>query len=270
MKRSTTRQARYQAANKAQENPYGVLVVIILFVFTLFLSAQNVWGGQVYQDPQFKNIDAYARACPPSAQTNLDVLAKYLYKAARTDLEKARAIYVWLCTYISYNDRDYNTNNYSDNSAIAVLASKKAVCAGFSELYTELGLRLGLRIKTVVGYAKGYSYEPGSKFAESDHAWNAIEIDGNWRMFDATWGQGFGRTGSHGELISVKSFNPEWFNVEPSYAIFTHFPELLTESFIKMPLSLHEYERLPRYSPRELYVQNLDPYVLIAEVKRKR
>ncbi|MEN9744027.1 MAG: hypothetical protein RLZZ65_1832 [Bacteroidota bacterium] len=125
----------------------------------------------------------------------------------------------------------------------------KAVCAGFADLYTELGKRVGLNIKTVTGYSKGFGYTQGDDFSSSNHAWNAIEIEGQWHIFDATWGQGYGIPGKNGELVCVKQFNPDWFDIEPEYAIFTH---------------------LPYYTPRDLYAKNLQPYQLIAEVKRKK
>lgn len=269
MKRLTL-PARYRAANKAQENPYGAVVVALLFLGAILLSASPVFARSTAQNKPFATIDAYARACPATAKTSLDAVANYLKKATFSDLEKARSIYVWLTAHISYDDKSYNSGNYGDNSAEGVLRSKKAVCAGFADLYTELGLRMGLQIKTVIGYAKGYDYTEGAGFEDSNHAWNAIEIDGKWRIFDATWGEGYGVTGAKGQLVSFKKFDADWFDVEPEYAIFTHYPEDPTDAFLTTKLSLSEYVRLPYYTPRELYAQNKQPYQLIADVKRTK
>lgn len=269
MKRLTL-PARYRAANKAQENPHGAVVVIILFAAAFLLSASPVFGRSTTQHSQFTTIDAYARACPAAAKTSLDAVATYLKKATFTDIEKARSIYVWLTAHISYDDKSYNSGNYADNSAEGVLRSKKAFCAGFADLYTALGLRMGLNIKTVIGYAKGYGYSEGEGFEDSNHAWNAIEVDGKWRIFDATWGEGYGVTGSKGQLVSVKQFNADWFDVEPEYAIFSHYPENPSVAYLTTKLSLSEYVRLPYYTPRELYTQNKQPYQLIADVKRTK
>ncbi len=262
--------ARYRAANQAQENPHGAVVVVILFAAAFFLSAGTVFGRSTFDHKPFTTIDAYARACPAAANTSLDAVATYLKKATFTDIEKARSIYVWLAAHISYDDKSYNSGNYADNSAEGVLRSKKAVCAGFADLYTELGLRMGLRIKTVIGYAKGFGYSEGEDFDDSNHAWNAIQMDGKWRIFDATWGQGYGISGSNGQLVSVKQFNADWFAVEPEYAIFSHYPENPADAFLSTKLSLSEYVRLPYYTPRELYAQNKQPYQMIADVKRTK
>ncbi|MBK8192659.1 MAG: hypothetical protein IPK76_05510 [Lewinellaceae bacterium] len=89
---------------------------------------------------------------------------------------------MWLAENIEYDDESYNSGSDGDNSAEGVLSNKKAVCEGFSNLFLALGERMGLEIEKVVGYAKGYGYSPGMKFKETDHAWNIIKINENWRI----------------------------------------------------------------------------------------
>jgi transglutaminase/protease-like cytokinesis protein 3 len=262
MKRSAP-PTRYRAANKAQDNPHGAIVVFFFFLLLCLLSARNARASQ-----QFSTIDAYARACPSNAKTSLDAVATYLRKATRTDLEKARSIYVWLTANISYDAKAFNSEIYGDQSAEGVLKSRKAVCAGFAELYTALGERMDLEIRTIIGYAKGYGYTEGEHFKVSDHAWNAIFIDGKWKLFDATWGEGYGSTGTYGELVCTKSFNEDWFNVAPEQFVFTHFAEIPTENFLDLKFTLRAYEKLPRYTPNELTRFGHNPYSLMLKAMR--
>lgn len=192
----------------------------------------------------FARIDKYARQCPKVAEESLESLSNYLQAGKKSDLDKARAIFVWLTENIVYDDDSYNSGNDGDNSAEGVLSNKKAVCEGFSNLFLALGQRMGLEIEKVVGYAKGYSYSSGMKFKETNHAWNIIKIDGNWRIFDATWGQGNG-INVNGRLQSKKEFDDYWFNVDPFEAIFNHFPQDSKHSFIQPSLSLSSYEKFP-------------------------
>ena len=48
---------------------------------------------------------------------------------------------------------------------------------------------VGLHCETVNGYAKGADYRPGMHFDGSDgqHSWNAVLIDGTWRLVDCHW-----------------------------------------------------------------------------------
>lgn len=193
----------------------------------------------------FSLIDKHVRNCPYSIKHDIKLLANYFQIVAQSDLEKARAIYVWITENISYDDDAYNSKVYGDYSSEAVLFSKKAVCSGFSNVFSSLGKQMNLKIKKVSGYSKGYSYSIGERFTNTNHAWNIIKINGNWRIFDATWGQGNGRN-VNGILISEKKFDDYWFNVDPYEAIFSHLPQ--DKSFAKVipDLSLSEYEEFPK------------------------
>ena len=60
MKRPTLA-TRYANANKAQENPYGILIAGLLFVIAVVLSASNAFGRTLNQ-PTFQIIDARWKA----------------------------------------------------------------------------------------------------------------------------------------------------------------------------------------------------------------
>ncbi len=193
----------------------------------------------------FSKMDSHARNTPNSAAVDIQTLANHLGQQANTDLEKARAIYVWLAENIAYDDQGYNSGNYSSTTAEDVLTSRKSVCDGYSNLYLALGRELGLDIEKVTGYAKGYGYRNGADFASANHAWNVIQIAGQWRVFDATWGSGNGQN-VNGRLVSKKAFTDVWFNVDPYDAIFSHYPEEPTYAFVSPHVSLDEYEAMPR------------------------
>jgi len=193
----------------------------------------------------FQNIDNYARKCPTSATQTTSSLAGYLQKYCKTDIEKARAIYVWITENISYDNDAYNTGNYKDCSAEGVLRSRKSICEGFSSLFLALGLKMNLEIGQINGYAKGYSYSPGDTFNQPNHSWNIIKINGKWKLFDVTWGQGFGYKDDTGKLACVKQYNEFWFNTDPYAFIFSHLPSDSTYSLIDSPIGINEFCKLP-------------------------
>ena len=211
--------------------------------------APNIRNKKSYAIPKdpFLNIDKHARNCPALAETDIITLANYLQEKADNDLEKARAIYVWLTENVRYDDDGYNSGNYSNSSAEAVLENRLSVCAGYANLYEALGKEMGLNIKKVSGYAKGYGYSKGDSFDDTDHAWNIIGIAGDWKVFDATWGAGSGKN-INGKLVSEKEFDGYWFNVDPYEAIFTHMPEDEVLSFVEPLMSLKKYEQMPYLS----------------------
>lgn len=194
--------------------------------------------------PPFLAIDRRARNCPPEQAETLETLAAYLLLDVRSDLEKARAIYSWLTHEIQYDERAYNTRDIGPQDAATVLRTRHAVCEGFSNLFLALGREMGLQVDKVEGYAKGYGYDDNTPIQSTDHAWNIVAIDGAWRIFDATWGQGYGENHG-GRLKMTKRFDETWFNVDPYTAIFSHLPEQERYAFVRPVPSLRQYEQLP-------------------------
>jgi len=214
----------------------------------------------------FAKIDRHAHLTPSNAEKSIPALAAYLTKTSKNDLEKARAIYIWLTDNISYDDKGFNTDQFSPTDSESVLKYRKGVCSGFANLYYSLGQEAGLNIKKVGGYSKGYSYTPGDKFEKADHAWNLININGKWRIFDATWGQGYG-TNVKGKLKSTKKFGEFWFNTSPYEAIFTHLPEDTRDAHVSPPIGLREFEYLPEVN-KQYFETGFDAYATYLKVRK--
>lgn len=200
---------------------------------------------------RFPELDKYARETPEDKAVSIQSLAAWLSKQASNDLEKTRLIFAWVATHVSYDDTGFNTGNYSDVEAEGVLRNRVAVCQGYSNLFCELAKAAGLEAVVVTGYAKGISYRPGSRFSSTNHAWNAVKIDGEWKLFDATWGSGYGQ-GVNGKLVSKKRFDDYWFNTRPDEFIYSHLPEEEVWQFNEPKISLSQYERMP-YAPGEYF-----------------
>ncbi len=239
-------------------------LLIILLVF------QGISLGQTTLD--FQEVDRYARNAPKNVQS-IDELASYFSSIESKPIEKARMIYVWLTDNISYDAKAYNLKNIGDNSSSTVFKTKKAVCAGFANLYTDLGEKLGLEIETISGVAKGYEFEENvsDDLEESiNHAWNAIRIDGEWRVFDATWGEGYGMSNKKGKLESTKKFDETWFNVNPVNALFTHFPEDMNRQYINNPIRFESFLTLPYLLPSAFNSGWLNPEEILTKQKENK
>ena len=231
--------------------------IYYLFIcYSSFISAQNLNlddAQDLLDNSKYAEIDSYVRSCPTSIARDPDQLVSYLEKMADTDLEKARAIYVWLAENISYDAKSINKNKYGDNTALGVLKSGKAVCQGYAKLFEFLGNKMGLNIQFVSGYSKNDVQEESWDFdgEECDHAWNMIKIDDEWRVFDATWGAGNGNDDVRGRLVFTKEYSDNWFDLSPYEAIFSHYPEDTSLILTEPRLTLDKFESLqliPIYS----------------------
>lgn len=240
--------------------------LLLVFVFPGLVNATQ---SQTLRSP-FNVIDAYMRNCPAASEKSIADIAAYINRSARTDLEKARAVYVWMTDNIFYNDAGYNAGDYGDNSAENVLRTRLAVCAGFANLFTEIAVKSGIEAITIHGYAKGIGYDEGDSFDETNHAWNAVKIDGTWKIYDATWGQGAASVDSRGRIKSVNKFDEQWFNVDPKHAVFTHLAKIPYQNFLAQNISLVEFERLPNFQPKVLQYGFISADELLTQVKTKK
>lgn len=208
------------------------------------------------QQNRMAYIDSMVRNINSNDNYMISSVCEVIKEFAKTDLEKSRAVYTWLATYISYDDESYNTKNYPDQSPENVMFKRKAVCAGTAYLFNALAKGVGLKSQVVSGYAKGYGYEEGSEFTEANHAWNRVLINGVWKHFDATWGEGYGFKNKKGKLQSVKKFDDGWFDVSDWEIIYSHYPELPQQLNINPQVTKAQFEAMPYIVPRSFYAKN--------------
>ena len=109
-----------------------------------------------------------------------------------SDAEKA----LYLHDYLAVN-YDYDYTQYTDSkelelqhTAYGMLKNKKAVCEGYAWLYGILLHEVGVNSMMVISN-------------EMLHAWNLLNIDGNWYHTDVTWDDGYN---THPGIVQHKNF----------------------------------------------------------------
>lgn len=190
-------------------------------------------------------IDAHALAASDSEEVSPSVLVRYLSQPTRNDTEKARAIFRWVADRISYDVDAYLSNSLVTMNAEDVLRQRRGICDGYAALFEKLAREAGMEAVTIKGYAKAYGYTPGTRFERPNHAWNAIKIDGQWRLVDTTWGAGYVRNGRY-----VKVLTETYFLAPPEQLMFTHFPLNEAWQLQSTPhLTKAQFEAMPGLEP---------------------
>ena len=105
-------------------------------------------------------------------------LALSITAGKTNDYEKVRAIHDWVAGNVWY---DLNSVIVGSTG---VLANKRTVCQGYSNLTAALLRASGIPAKVVTGFASTAGV--GSETAEN-HAWNEAYADGRWIILDTTW-----------------------------------------------------------------------------------
>lgn len=189
----------------------------------------------------YEKIDLHALNAPTSAESTIGSLATYLIEPAKNDREKARAIFRWIAENIDYNVDVFFGGSSGPIRSEDVLKSRRSICYGYSDLFLSLANEAGLEAVMIKGYGKGYRYVPGRIFSgPSDHAWNAVRINGSWYLIDCSWSAGH----VSGEGKYVRKFDDHYFMTPPSQFIFSHFPEDSRWQLLDKPLTKEEYEDL--------------------------
>lgn len=104
--------------------------------------------------------------------------AKELAKGKTTDEEKAKAVYNYIISNITYDKNLANTVSvdYLPNND-GTLTSKKAICYGYASLYAAMLRSLDIPTKLVMG---------DSDYVDVYHAWNEVFLGGKWVIIDTT------------------------------------------------------------------------------------
>lgn len=198
---------------------------------------------------EFAAIDRHALAAPKSAERSIKRLARYLTRPAKNDLQKARAIYRWITHNIAYDANAFFSGSFRNQRVTPAdaLKSRKGVCDGYARLFESLGKAAGLKVVKVSGYAKGFGYVPGQDVpSQSNHAWNAVRINGRWALMDPTWGAGGVNKKSR---RFERRFKEHYFRTAPKEMIYDHLPEDPKWQLLKKKVSRSEYSLLPQLRP---------------------
>ena len=215
----------------------GVILTVSLVLKAAFSIAQPM-NLSPEEQKQYKKISKEALTAPNDVSRTPYHLAKYLTRNTISDLEKVRSIYVWVANNITYDMISFQAGIYPDFHARAVLKNKSGVCEGYARLFNALCMEADVKCETIRGYSKGYGYQPGSEFDVSNHAWNAVEIEGEWYLVDATWA-----TTSVNTSKAKRPINEKYFLATPADFLLDHLPEIKVWQLVESPVSLTEFEQ---------------------------
>lgn len=212
----------------------------IFFFLTLF--SNLTFGQDSNIQIEFNQIDNYAKSVKYKEDISKIVLD--LTKNCSTEIQKARAIYIWVIDNISYDYKTFNkrkkfktfrckTNEecelkkaeWKENYINKVLKQKKGVCSGYSELYKKMCTLAGIRCEVIEGYVKTEPFQIG-RMGVLDHAWNVLIIDNTYYYLDLTWSSGYCTKNTKNKLNKFIKQPDEYYWLTPIDKLSrNHFPK---------------------------------------------
>ena len=208
-----------------------------------------------YSQSDFKKIDEYAKSIDYNENKSL---AKELTKNSTTELEKVRAIFIWITDNIEYDFELYQSPELQDelytseaNVIEHTLKNKKAICSGYSYLFKSLCDEIGIESVYISGFSKQF-LDGFEKKPIPDHAWNAVKINNKWYLLDATWASGNG-FGNHFE----KGFDEYWFLTNPKEFIYNHYPVEQKWTLLSKDFTIEKFYDLPTLTSHWFFTKGI-------------
>lgn len=191
-----------------------------------------------------------------------DSLSHLLTEPYTTELEKVRSIFFWITDHISYNtiryqprvayadddvESDYDADtvfkSLDERVARITLKRRYALCDGYARLFKSLCDHAGITSEVITGYARTNF---GNNQFRCNHKWNAVMIDSNWYLLDATWASGY--LSFSGENF-IRDYNANYFLTPPKYFVQDHYPDDIKWTLLKKPPTLPEFNHSPFKQP---------------------
>ncbi len=99
---------------------------------------------------------------------------------SKSDYEKVKGVYDWICDNITYDYDNLEDESYMlKHTAYAALIDRTAVCQGYAVLFYRLMLELGVDNRVIAGIGNGGA-----------HGWNIVQLGDYYYSVDSTWDAG--------------------------------------------------------------------------------
>ena len=218
---------------KPQPMKHTIIILLILVVTSL--KAQVVVSDEEHdyfmqlvdqREKDFKKIGAFIR---------------FVKKEETEPRRQVALVYHWMAKSISYDVKAYTSGRYSSTNPEVTFKRRKAVCSGYANLFAFILNELDIETEVVSGIAKGYSFDPKKRLERSNHAWNAVKLDGKWHLVDVTWGAGGVYTNGIGRLKFSQRTKTDYLFSNPKGFIIKHYPMDAQWQLLEKPITLEQY-----------------------------
>ncbi len=222
-----------------------MMVAVMLFANTLSKQQGNAWVGADQESNSLVSNHAQSTLKKKAVygsgfyvsptKYNYTQRTRQITEGARTDYEKARAIYLWLCANVDFDP----TGNI--RTADECWERRKAVCQGYCELFFRMAETVGLKVKLINGNGKNSTHPDELE----RHVWLIASTERGEVLMDPTWGAGLfvnGKFVRHPEPLI-------WFDTDPRWFILSHMPQKRSAQLLKRMVREEEFLQMPYANP---------------------
>ncbi|MBR1910727.1 MAG: hypothetical protein IJ828_00035, partial [Treponema sp.] len=139
---------------------------------------------------------------------------------------KVKVIHDWICDTIAFDAQMYFLGKNKQQDFASVMKKKLALSEGYANLFKEMCSAAGIESVAVKGWSKGFGYA-GKLAKKPDYTWNAVKVNGIWKLADVTQDAGIVEIRTW-----IKHYSTEWLFLEPENFIYSHLPEDASYQFL--------------------------------------
>jgi hypothetical protein len=186
----------------------------------------------------------FIQSVPPMV-TPAALAQSYICRPHRSDVQRLRAIFTWAAERVTWED-DYD----GEVDTRRVISSRRGCSHEVATLVQEMCRAVGLYAEEVQGYLKA----PGEVLTQdslvhSNHWWNAVIVDGEWRIMDCSLASPTHPKRNAFSTASAHVAEGWYFLARPTQIIYTHIPLVAEQQHIVPPIDTQILVNLPCAMP---------------------
>ncbi|KAG9250857.1 cytokinesis protein Cyk3 [Emericellopsis atlantica] len=181
----------------------------------------------------------------PPTITAITLATTYICRPYRSDVQRLRAIFTWVSEKICWEE-DFE----GEIDTRQVIQSKRACAEEYAVLVQEMCSAIGIDCEIIRGYLKIPGEVPDlNMMPRSNHWWNAVIVDGEWRLVDCCLASPSNPRRSHYSNAANNTADFWYFLTRPVELCWTHVPEHHDQQHIVPPVAHETLLNLPCTNP---------------------
>lgn len=187
------------------ENFFNIVDEVLLDTPEIMYYISGKYSNAIFIPKYSKTIEE-KQAHQKIVNRKRDEIISQIIDTNMSEYEKVKAIHDFVVNNTQYDKRDFASGNIPDESytVYGVLIEGIAVCEGYAKAIKYLLDAVGIESLIVTGKANG-----------DNHAWNIVNVEGDYYHLDATWNDPVTDDGS--EILIYDYFNLKDADIEKTH-----------------------------------------------------